>query len=69
MTFDFEVLDCNVHPTPIEHPQPVTTTMQPNNCFYLHLVASEHTGYNFILSHEAEQWADFWPAQYAMLEN
>merc|ERR1719213_65461 len=69
MYFDLEVLVCNVHPKWEDHPQPVTTTMQPDQCFYLHLVESEHTAYNLVLSHEAEQYAEFWPAKYSMIEH
>jgi hypothetical protein len=43
--------------------------MQPDLCFYLHLVESEHTAFDLVLSHEAEQFADFWPAKYAMIEH
>lgn len=69
MYFDLEIEECNIHPTHEDHPQPVTTTLQPNQCFYLHLVATEHTAFDLVLSHEAEQYADFWPAKYAMIEH
>ena len=43
--FDLEVLDCNRTPTFTEQTfQPMTTTMQPDRCMYLHLEESEHTG-------------------------
>jgi hypothetical protein len=67
--FDLEIEDCNIHPTTIEHPQPVTTTMQPDICFYLHFVPSEHTAFELVLSHEADEYAKFWPAKYAMIEH
>lgn len=54
MYFDLEVLDCNTTPHYLDHPQPVTTTMQPGHCFYLHLVPTEHTAFDLVLSHEAE---------------
>lgn len=69
MYFDLEIEECNIHPTFQEHPQPVTTTMQPDICFYLHLVESEHTAFDLVLSHEAEQYSDFWPAKYSMIEH
>lgn len=69
MYFDLEILECNVQPTHFEHPQPVTTTMQPDQCFYLHLVESDNTAYDLVLSHEAEQYASFWPAKYSMIEH
>jgi hypothetical protein len=43
--------------------------MQPDTCFYLHLVPSEHTAFNLVLSHEAEEYSEFWPAKYAMIEH
>jgi len=43
--------------------------MQPDSCFYLHLVESEHTAFTLVLSHEAQQFAPFWPAKYAMIEH
>ena len=42
--------------------------MQPDTCFYLHSVASDHTSLDLVLSTEAEQFADYWPAKYAMVE-
>ena len=54
MIFDLEIEECNIHPKFEDHPQPVTTTMQPDQCFYLHLVESEHTSLQLVLSHEAE---------------
>jgi len=43
--------------------------MQPDTCFYLHLVPSEHTAFTLVLSHEAEEYSEFWPAKYAMTEH
>jgi hypothetical protein len=43
--------------------------MQPDTCFYLHFVPSEHTAFNLVLSHEADEYAKFWPAKYAMIEH
>lgn len=68
IVFDFEVVDCNIKPQNVEHTQPVTTTMQPDQCFYLHLVESDNTAFDLVLSHEEEQYAPFWPAKYAMIE-
>jgi len=70
MTFDLEVLDCSHAPEhPKEETQPVTTTMQPNQCMYLHLLASEHTSLDLVLSTESDIYADFWPAKYAIVEH
>lgn len=69
VNFDIEVEDCNIVPTVAEHPQPVTTTMQPNECFYLQLVATDHTSLNLVLSHNSEKYADYWPAWYSMVEH
>jgi FKBP-type peptidyl-prolyl cis-trans isomerase len=67
--FDLEVLDCNIHPTFTEHVQPVTTTMQPDQCFYLHNVGSEHTSHDLVLSTEADKKSDIWPGKYAIVEH
>jgi len=69
MTFDFEVLDCNIHPSNVEHVQPVSTTMQPDTCFYLHNVGSEHTSLDLVLSTESKTAAENWPAKYAIVEH
>ena len=69
MTFDLEVLDCNIEPTETEHVQPVSTTMQPDTCFYLHNVGAEHTSLDLVLSTEAIQTSDKWPAKYAIVEH
>lgn len=42
--------------------------MQPNTCMYLHLEEGDHTGYDLVLSTEEEEFSEFWPAKYAMLE-
>lgn len=68
--FDIEILDCNRTPDHKikEEVQPRTTTMQPNSCMYLHLEEGDHTGYDLVLSTEEEDFSEFWPAKYAMLE-
>lgn len=33
------------------------------------MVESDNTAYDLVLSHEAEQYADFWPAKYSMIEH
>ena len=43
--------------------------MQPNTCFYLHLIASEHTSLDLVLSTQTDKYADFWPAKYAIVEH
>ena len=35
---------------------------------YLHLEEGEHTAYDLVLSTEAEDFSDWWPAKYVMLE-
>ena len=42
--------------------------MQPNACMYLHLEEGDHTGYDLVLSTEEEDFSDYWPGKYAMLE-
>jgi len=42
--------------------------MQPDTCFYLHNVASDHTSLDLVLSTNADKYADHWPAKYAMVE-
>ena len=70
VTFDLEVLDCNIHPTFEEHPQPVTTTMQPDTCFYLHNIGAEHTSLDLVLSTvDSAKFSEKWPAKYAIVEH
>ena len=69
MTFELDILDCSHAPEfQKTEVQPVTTTMQPNTCFYLHLVASDHTAFDLVLSTESDDYANFWPAKYATIE-
>jgi hypothetical protein len=66
VTFDLEVVDCNVRAEkydPKKYVQPVTTTMQPNTCFYLHLTESDSTGLDLVLSTQDEDYASWWPAK------
>jgi hypothetical protein len=71
MVFDIEIEDCNHAPdhNTKREIQPVTTTMQPDQCFYLHMQATEHTAFDFVLSTEAENYADWWAAKYAIIEH
>ena len=49
--FDFQVLECGKQPERTEYfKQPVTTTMQPNVCMYLHMFASEDVMHDLVLS-------------------
>jgi hypothetical protein len=69
--FDFEVVDCNVAPTrddPSKNLQPVTTTMQPDSCFYLHLIEGDSTGLDLVLSTQADNINANYPGKWAMLE-
>ena len=42
--------------------------MQPDRCMYLHLEEADATAYDLVLSTEAEDFSDWWPAKYVMLE-
>ena len=69
--FEIEVLKCNIPPqrTPLEYyAQPKTTTMQPDTCFYLHLVESENTSLDLVLSTQDEDYADWWPGKWGIVE-
>ena len=53
--FELEIVDCNRNLTPEEknpkrYDQPKSTTMQPDSCMYLHLVESDNTGMDLVLS-------------------
>ena len=70
MVFDVDILDFNVAPNHKDpEVQPRTTTMQPNQCFYLHLKSTEHTAYDFVLSTEQDDYSKSWPAKYAIIEH
>ena len=43
--------------------------MQPDTCMYLHLVESDSTAYDLVLSAQDEDWDEYWPAKYAMIEH
>jgi FKBP-type peptidyl-prolyl cis-trans isomerase len=48
--FDVEVVECNRTPEFTEYyKQPVTTTMQPNRCMWLHLQEADATGNDMVL--------------------
>ena len=69
--FDFEVVDCNIppqRPDTTKYIQPRTTTMQPDSCFYLHLVESDSTGIDLVLSTQADNISEEFPGKWAMLE-
>jgi len=69
VTFDLEVIECNRKPEwskPTE--QPVTTTMQPGRCMYLHVEEAENLGEDLVLSAETDNYADWWPAKYLYVE-
>ena len=68
--FDIEVVECNRTPEFTEQiKQPVTTTLQPKQCFYFHLDKSEGTAYDLVLSADDEIWGWWWPAKYAKIEH
>jgi hypothetical protein len=51
VNFDIEVVSCNHTPTFTQYyDQPVTTTMQPGRCMWLHLEESDHTKNDMVLT-------------------
>lgn len=42
--------------------------MQPDQCMYLHLVESEGTSLDLVLSTQAKNWANWWPGKWGILE-
>lgn len=69
--FDFEVVDCNVAPKradPTKNIQPKTSTLQPDSCFYLHLIESDSTGLDLVLSTQADNISEEMPGKWTMLE-
>lgn len=42
--------------------------MQPDSCFYLHLVESDSTGLDLVLSTQNDQISETFPGKWAMLE-
>jgi len=55
MDFEIEVVECNRVPEFTEQvAQPVTTTMQPGRCMYLHSVAAEEEGTPLVITCENE---------------
>jgi hypothetical protein len=52
--FDIEVVECNRIPDPFTtyYKQPITTTMQPNRCMWLHLEESNSTGNDMVLTEQ-----------------
>jgi len=69
--FELEIVECNRNPEFTKQTiQPVTTTMQPNKCMYLHLEEADHTAYELVLScQDGADWGSWWPAKYCMLEH
>jgi len=43
--------------------------MQPGKCMYLHLIESEDTAIDLVLSTEDDAYSKWWPAKYALLEH
>ena len=71
VNFDVEVVDCNIPPEtadPLKYKQPVTTTMQPDSCMYIHLVESDNTGYDLVLSSQPDDVSKDFPGKWAMIE-
>jgi len=53
VNFDIEIQSCNHTPRFTQYyNQPVTTTMQPGKCMWLHLEESEHTGNDMVLTEQ-----------------
>lgn len=51
--FDVDVVECNRTPEFTEYfNQPITTTMQPNRCMWLHLVEADATGNEMVLTEQ-----------------
>lgn len=51
--FDVEVVECNRTPEFTEYyKQPITTTMQPNRCMWLHLQEADSTGNDMVLTEQ-----------------
>lgn len=72
VNFDVEVVDCNIAPEaidPLKYKQPVTTTMQPDSCMYLHLIESDNTALDLVLSSQANDVSKDFPGKWAMLED
>ena len=42
--------------------------MQPETCFNLHLVESDSTGMDLVLSTQDEDWSSWWPGKWGILE-
>lgn len=54
VNFDLEIVDCNRTPDYFTDyfNQPRTTTMQPNKCMWLHLMESDDTGNDMVLTEQ-----------------
>lgn len=70
VNFDLTVVKCNFEPeVPKVDKQPVTTTMQPDTCFYLHLVEGDNTGFDLVLSTQDNNESGKWPAKRVIFED
>jgi len=67
--FIVDVVECNRTPTRVvQNVHPVTTTMQPNTCMYLHFSqGEEHTGNDLILTVEGGEYKS--GAKYVYLDH
>ena len=42
--------------------------MQPDSCMYIHLVESDNTGYDLVLSSQGDDVSKDFPGKWAMIE-
>ena len=69
VVFDLDVEDCNYVPKKVKYgEQPKSTTMQPEQCFYLHLVEGDNTAYDLVLATMDTDESKEWPGQRAYFE-
>ena len=62
--FDLNVNKCKFENTHVKYgEQPKSTTMQPDTCMYLHLVESDNTGFDLVLSTVDDDESKKWPAK------
>lgn len=43
--------------------------MQPETCMYLHLVESDNTAYDLVLSTQSQDWNKKWPGKFCIFED
>ena len=68
--FDIEVVECNRTPTwslP-QQTQPVSTTMIPGKCMYLHALGGDHVNDDLVLSADTNDYGAWWPGKYLYVE-